>query len=115
MSTQNNNKPDDKNDMGPKFDFGKNKFALFFIVSLIIMFGIILFSNSSGASQEVPYSTFLNYVDSGQVSSVEILDTSDVFFTLSNQTSTGGALQYSTRIPYFDDELMQILLQSGCV
>ncbi|MBL7006708.1 MAG: ATP-dependent zinc metalloprotease FtsH [Spirochaetia bacterium] len=99
--------------MGPKFDFGKNKFALFFIVSLIIMFGIILFSNGSGVAQEVPYSTFLNYVDSGQVSSVDILDTSDVYFTLTNQTSSGGALRYSTRIPYFDDELMQNLLQSG--
>lgn len=115
MSTQNNNnnQPDKKNDMGPKFDFGKNKFALFFIVSLIIMFGIVLFSNGSGASQEVPYSTFLNYVDSGQVSSVEILDTSDVYFTLTNQNTAGGALRYSTRIPYFDDELMQSLLQSG--
>jgi len=115
VSTQNNNnnQPDKKNDMGPKFDFGKNKFALFFIVSLIIMFGIVLFSNGSGASQEVPYSTFLNYVDSGQVSSVEILDTSDVYFTLTNQNTAGGALRYSTRIPYFDDELMQSLLQSG--
>jgi len=113
VSTENNNKPDNKNDMGPKFDFGKNKFALFFIVSLIIMFGIILFSNGSAASQEVPYSTFLNYVDSGQVTSVEILDTSDVYFTLDSQTSTGSALRYSTRIPYFDDELMQNLLQSG--
>jgi cell division protease FtsH len=114
VSTQNNNnQPDNKNDMGPKFDFGKNKFALFFIVSLILMFGIVLFSNSSGASQEVPYSTFLNYVDSGQVTSVEILDTSDVYFTLNNQNTTSGALRYSTRIPYFDDELMQSLLQSG--
>ena len=113
MSTQNSNRPDNKNDMGPKFDFGKNKFALFFIVSLIIMFGIILFSNSSGVTQEVPYSTFLNYVESGQVSSVEILDTSDVYFTLDTLSNTGTALRYSTRIPYFDDELMQNLLNSG--
>ncbi len=99
--------------MGPKFDFGKNRFALFFIISLIIMFGIVLFSNGSGTSQNVPYSTFLNYVESGQVSSVEIMDTSDVYFTLSNQSGATPALRYSTRIPYFDDELMQTLLNNG--
>jgi cell division protease FtsH len=115
VDTQNNNdnQNNNNNGMGPKFDFGKNKFALFFIVSLIIMFGIVLFSNSTGASQEVPYSTFINYVESGQVSSVEIFDTSDVYFTLTNQNTTGPSIRYSTRIPYFDDELMRMLTESG--
>lgn len=99
--------------MGPKFDFGKNRFALFFIISLIVMFGIVLFSNGRTASQEVPYSTFLNYVKSDQVTSVEILDTSDVYFTLTGQGAGGTILRYSTRIPYYDDDLMQILLESG--
>lgn len=113
MSADNNaKKPGDKREPGgPKFDFGKNRFALFFVLSLILMFAMILFSNGTGSSQEVPYSTFLNYVGSDQVGAVEILDTGDVFFTLNTQTGIGTSLvRYATRIPYYDDSLMGILL-----
>ncbi|MDA3832897.1 MAG: ATP-dependent metallopeptidase FtsH/Yme1/Tma family protein, partial [Spirochaetales bacterium] len=97
---------------GPKFDFGKNRFSLIFLFFLILMFGMFIFSNSGTTAQEVPYSTFLNYVKSGQVSSVDILDTKEVVFVMSNQTST-MPVQYKTRIPYQDDPLMPLLIENG--
>jgi len=76
------NNQGNQNNQGPRFDFGKNRFALFFLLSLIIMFGVILVSNGSTAAQDIPYSTFINYVESDEVQSVEIMDNDEVFFTL---------------------------------
>ena len=76
------------------------------------MFGMMVFSNSNSSSQEVPYSTFLSYIESGQVASVEILDSNDVNFVMSTQTN-GLPIQYRTRIPYYDENLMPRLLDKG--
>ncbi len=117
FSNNNRNKQDqDKRpsqDQGPKFDFGKNRFALFFLLSLIIMFAVILMSNGDAGVQEVPYSTFLNYVDSGQVASAEIVDNSEVVFTLRSQTGTG--VRNRSRIPYHDEQLLPMLRERGVV
>lgn len=108
----NGKNPDGNQNGGPKFDFGKNRFALIFLFFLILMFGMLVFTNTGSTTQEVPYSTFLNYVSSNQVSSVEILDSNEVKFFLSTQ-SNGMPLQYSTRIPYYDEQLMPLLLEQG--
>lgn len=113
MSLNDNNNNQRNNDNGgPKFDFGKNRFALIFLFFLILMFGMLVFSNSNSSSQEVPYSTFLSYIESGQVASVEILDSNDVNFVMSTQTN-GLPIQYRTRIPYYDENLMPRLLDKG--
>lgn len=100
------------NQGGPKFDFGKNRFALIFLFFLVVMFAMMVFSNSGSTAQEVPYSTFLNYVESDQVASVEILDSNDVNFLLNSGTGT-LPVGYSTRIPYYDEQLMPLLLEKG--
>ncbi len=105
-------RPDNESGGGPKFDFGKNRFALIFLFFLILMFGMLVFTNSGVTPQEVPYSTFLNYVNSGQVTSVEILDSDEVNFMMNTQANT-MATQYSTRIPYYDEQLMPLLLSLG--
>lgn len=111
LNDNSNNQKNNENG-GPKFDFGKNRFALIFLFFLILMFGMLVFSNSDSSSQEVPYSTFLSYIESGQVASVEILDSNDVNFVMSTQTN-GLPIQYRTRIPYYDENLMPRLLDKG--
>jgi len=103
----NNNKNSPKNGPpnGPKFDFNrKNRLALGFFVFLIFTFLIMLFNDGSQLGlQEVPYSAFLEYVESKQVNSVEIQDERFITFNLRNSMSA------TTRIPYDDDNLMDIL------
>lgn len=116
MNLNNNNDQDRKKpeNQGPKFDFGKNRFALFFLLSLIIMFAVILFSNGNGAAQDVPYSAFIGYVESGQVNTVDIVDSNEILFTL-RTPSTGAVTRYRSRIPYFDEQLMPLLKNRGVV
>ena len=113
-NNNNNNRqnPNQGGGDGPKFDFGKNRFALIFLLFLIIMFAMLVFSNTGSSGQDVPYSTFLNYLQSGQVASVEILDSNEVNFIMST-TSGGMPVQYVTRIPYYDEQLMPLLLETG--
>ena len=94
---------------GPKFDFSrKNRVALGFFVFLIATFTFMLFSegNTMG-TQEVPYSAFINYVESGQVNAVEIQDRDMITFALRNN------MMASTRIPYEDDTLMETLKRNN--
>jgi cell division protease FtsH len=86
----------------------KNRFAFIVFVILIIMFLYMLF-DSSGSNRpgSVPYTTFLQYVQAGQVSSAEIKEQSQIDFILTNGT------QARTRIPYFDEQLLTILKENN--
>ncbi len=90
---------------GPKFDLNrKNRLALGFFVFLIVTFLIMLFNDGSKMGlQEVPYSAFLQYVETNQVNSVEIQDERIITFNLRNSMSA------TTRIPYDDTTLMDTL------
>ncbi|MFA7019797.1 MAG: ATP-dependent zinc metalloprotease FtsH [Sphaerochaetaceae bacterium] len=93
------------NPKGPKFDFSrKNRVALGFFVFLIATFAFMLFSEGSTlGTQEVPYSTFINYVEANQVNAVEIQDGNSITFSLRNN------MMATTRIPYEDNTLMETL------
>ena len=93
------------NPQGPRFDFSrKNRVALGFFVFLIATFTFMLFSEGrTVATQEVPYSVFVSYVEANQVSAVEIQDKNVITFALRNNMTA------STRIPYQDDSLMETL------
>jgi len=103
------NRNDNQQDPGPfKFNFRNNRFALILLVSI---FGIlILLLSSPGRSQgrEIDYSTFLNYVDQNQVESVTIVDQYEIRGKL--RGLTGDSALFRTRIPYYDDQLMQRLI-----
>ena len=90
---------------GPKLDFSrKNRIALGFFLFLIITFVFMLFSeNKSLSTRDVPYSSFLSYVEANQVSAVEIQDKDVITFALKNNMTA------STRIPYDDTKLMETL------
>lgn len=84
----------------------KNRFAFIVFMILVVMF-VYMLIDSSGSThpQSVPYTSFLQYVEAGQVVSAEIKEQSQIEFVLSNGT------QARTRIPYFDDQLLPLLKQ----
>ncbi len=100
-----NSSQKNKNAQGPKFDFsGKNRLALGFFLFLIVSFLFMLMNEGDTMGlQEVPYSSFIEYVEQNQVYSVEIEDESLITFSLRNNM---GAM---TRIPYNDEALMDLL------
>lgn len=99
-----------KNDKKPPFmtpNNPKNRFALIVFATLAILFAYMFFDSAAGAEQSVPYTTFISYVDSGQVTQVEIKEQSLIRFALKN------GLTAQTRIPYFDETLLESLKQQG--
>ncbi|MBN2859962.1 MAG: ATP-dependent zinc metalloprotease FtsH [Sphaerochaetaceae bacterium] len=102
---QKNSSQKNKNPQGPKFDFsGKNRLALGFFLFLIVSFLFMLMNEGDTMGlQEVPYSSFIEYVENNQVYSVEIEDESLITFSLRNNMSA------MTRIPYADESLMDLL------
>ncbi len=113
MGTQ-NEQPNDNRKKEPnnlKFDFNKNRFALFFLLSLIAMFFILFLVNGDTPSMEIPYSTFLTYLEQDQISSVKILDGNEIYGTLSSQADNLST--FKTRIPYYDELLMKDLREKG--
>ncbi len=108
-NSNNNSQNKGSNPNNPKFDFNKkNRLALGFFVFLIVTFLIMLFNDGSTVGlQEVPYSAFIQYVESNQVNSVEIKDERFITFNLRNSMSA------TTRIPYEDDQLMETLKKNN--
>ena len=93
------------------FNFRNNRFALIFLVALLGMFVVMLFSNTQTAGQEIPYSQFLGYLREGQVETVQIIDQYEIQGQL--RGSAGETSAFVTNIPYFDDQLIQQLREQG--
>ncbi len=94
----------------PKFNFN-NKAAL---ISLMVLVGLFIFFfvlQDTDMSREIPYSTFLSYLDSGRVRSVKILDGQ----TIRGEFKVGpeGINAFKTVIPYYDEELMPKLREQS--
>jgi cell division protease FtsH len=105
-------KHNDKEPNSPKFDFGKNRTALFFLLSLVVMFFLLFTWGGGETGNEIAYSMFLNYLDSGRVQSVKILDNNEIRGVLSNE-ATGGTTEFITNIPYYHDQLLSLLREKG--
>ena len=112
----------DQQDEGPMFIFRggqgpikmgfNNRFAFFILTSLIIMFlFMFVFNNGDTAMEEISYSTFLNYLDNKAVESVKIVDNEEIQGYLTNVS--GQRTAFKTRIPYFDDKLLDRLEENG--
>ena len=118
------NQEEDQNqqDEGPMFIFRggqgplklgfNNRFAFFILTSLIIMFlFMFVFNTGDAAMEEISYSTFLNYLDNKAVESVRIVDNEEIQGYLTNVS--GQHTAFKTRIPYFDDKLLDRLEENG--
>ena len=89
-----------------------NRFAFFILTSLIIMFlFMFVFNGGETAMEEISYSTFLNYLDNKAVESVKIVDNEEIQGYLTNVS--GQHTAFKTRIPYFDDKLLDRLEENG--
>ena len=112
------------NDQGPRrggdrnnqndnfnFNFRNNRFALIFLVALLGMFVVMLFSNTQSEGREIPYSQFLGYLQEGQIETVRIVDQYEIRGQL--RGNSGSSSAFVTNIPYFDDRLITQLRDQG--
>ncbi|MDX9801257.1 MAG: ATP-dependent zinc metalloprotease FtsH [Spirochaetia bacterium] len=108
----NNPKKSNSGGGGPiKYNFGNNRFALFFLVTLIGLFLVMFVFNDTGAIQEISYTTFMGYVEENSIESVRIYDNQEI---QGNIIGVNGKLvPFKTRIPYFDDNLLILLKEKG--
>ena len=114
MSDNNDRQPDKDPNKKPGFDFNNNnKFALFFLISLIVMFFVLFLVNDRSVGTEIPYSTFMNYLESGQITAVKIYDNKTIQGTM--RGPTGQNTVFDTEIPYFDDFLMEKLNENNVI
>ncbi|HAK45643.1 MAG TPA: cell division protein FtsH [Spirochaeta sp.] len=77
------------------------------------MFFVLFLVNDRGAGTEIPYSTFMNYLESGQITAVKIYDNKTIQGTM--QGPTGQNTIFDTDIPYFDDFLMEKLRTNNVI
>jgi len=88
----------------------KNRISLGIFIFVIFTFGILMFDGmANGNAQSVPYTTFKQYVASGQVKTVDIEANQKITFV------TESNLKMKTLIPYLDESLLDELSSSGVV
>ncbi|NCN04882.1 MAG: ATP-dependent metallopeptidase FtsH/Yme1/Tma family protein [Spirochaetales bacterium] len=111
MSDNNqSNKNSNQDPKQPNFNFKNNRFALFLIIGLLGLSIALFMPTAENFGQEIPYSQFLSYLDEGIVTQVKIVDYSLIQGQLSRGTADGGA--FTTRIPYTDSGLVQLLMDN---
>jgi len=103
----NNSGPDGK---PPVFNFKNNKFALIFLVLLIVLFVVFFIPGANTSGREIPYSDFQRYLDSNYIQSAKIVDQR----TIEGQLKSDGS-RFVTTIPYFDVNLVNRLIEKGVV
>jgi cell division protease FtsH len=113
VSDQNNKKPEKDPKGNSGFDLNNNKFALFFLLALIVMFFVLFLVNDNNSGMEIPYSTFMNYLENGQITAVKIIDNKSIQGTM--RGAAGQSAVFETDIPYFDDILMQKLSDNNVI
>ncbi|MFW6262154.1 MAG: ATP-dependent metallopeptidase FtsH/Yme1/Tma family protein, partial [Spirochaetota bacterium] len=100
------------NDQGPfNFNFRNNRFALILLLAILGIFILLLSSPGRQTGVEIDYSTFLDHVEQDRVESVTIIDQYEIRGRLRGMGGEGSVFQ--TRIPYFDDQLMQMLREEN--
>jgi len=101
---------DDQNKPAPQRQ-GGSKAALALFLSLAVLFSAFFLFNDRGAPAEISYSSFLSYLEQGDVDAVKILDQSEIQGTLKGKTGTQAL--FRTNIPYADLELLGKLREKG--
>lgn len=95
----------------PKFSFRNNRFALFFLVAILVMFVVLLFSDDRRPGTEIDYSEFLRYLEDGRVEEVRIFDGQEVQGRV--RRPSGDVFLFRTSIPYVDPDLTDQLEARG--
>ncbi len=101
--------PNNNDGKGP-FKTPKNKISFGIFIFVLLTFGILMFDSMANAGvQTVPYTTFKQYVASGQVTTVDIEANQKITFV------TQSNVRMKTLIPYADQNLLDELDGSGIV
>ncbi|MBN2508726.1 MAG: ATP-dependent zinc metalloprotease FtsH [Spirochaetales bacterium] len=107
----------DNNDQEPNrkvnFRFDNNRFALIFLIALVGIFFFIFLADGTTPAVELPYSTFYQYLQDGQIDTVKILDYKEIHGVLKSQGVSSDINAFRTRIPYPDDDLMPLMREKG--
>ena len=106
MDPQNNNKKDPNN-----FFDNNNKYALFFLFSLVTLFLFVFSFSETATINEISYSLFYQQLGQGNVREIEILDQREILGTLVDRT--GATTTFKTKIPYYDEQLMEEVKNKG--
>jgi cell division protease FtsH len=104
----------DQNDKTPRPSMpggNANRFALVFLLISLALFGFFFFGNDSKPQPEIPYSSFIEYLNRGEVEAVKIIDGHSIKGTLKG--SQGDTGLFSAVIPYEDPELLRTLREKG--
>jgi cell division protease FtsH len=111
MFDDQNNKPHNTPPR-PPFQAGRpNRFALIFFLVIVGLFIAYFFRQDAPTVQEIPYSTFFDYLVRDKVGAVKILDNSVVEGTI--RGTDGEMLRFKSLIPYQDPSLLPKLQEKG--
>ncbi|MBR2282413.1 MAG: ATP-dependent zinc metalloprotease FtsH [Spirochaetales bacterium] len=91
---------------GGPFKSRRNRIGVIIFALLIAFFAITIFSNGNNTA-EVSYTTFKNAVSSNRVATANIKNSTYILF----KTTEGS--EYKVRIPYRDDNLLELLETHG--
>jgi cell division protease FtsH len=100
----------DKNNNNFNFEMG-NRTALILLAGLVLLFFFFMSFSRGDNAVEISYSQFMTELKSGNVDDVTILDMREIHgrrYDVNNRQ-----VRFRTVIPYFDDNLLQALEQSG--
>lgn len=93
------------------FNPNTNRFALIFLIILIVLFAVSIFFSSGNIGTEIPYSAFISYLEEGKIISVTIIDQFEIHGTYEGRANDRSF--FTTKIPYYDPELISILKSKG--
>ena len=102
--------PDDKKGNNFNFDMG-NRTALLLAIGLILLF-LFFISFSRGSLNEIPYTDFLMELEADNIDKVTIFDEREIQGTMFD-SRTNRLVNFTTVIPYQDDNLMNALTSYG--
>ncbi|RKX77986.1 MAG: cell division protein FtsH, partial [Spirochaetes bacterium] len=99
-----------KNNNNFKFDMG-NRTALFLLAGLVLLFFFFVSLTRGDNAVEISYTQFMQELKSGNVNDVTILDMREIQGR--RYDPQNRQVKFRTVIPYFDDNLLVALEQSG--
>lgn len=102
--------PDNQDPNKPGFNFRNNRFALILIVALMAVTIIFILPQSGTQGREILYSSFVRYLENGNVRNVVIVGQQVIRATIRAEMGEGV---YTTRIPYPDATLIEKLNEKG--
>ncbi|MDR3333538.1 MAG: ATP-dependent zinc metalloprotease FtsH [Treponema sp.] len=88
-----------------------NPFALIFFLVIAGLFIAYFFRGDTPSIQEIPYSSFTNYLERNDIMAVKIFDNNTIEGTL--RGGSGDQVHFKTLIPYQDPGLLPALREKG--